>query len=374
MADIFKDYESKLNAKIIEEIKQNIPSKISDANLKKILDRVVEEYENVKVESGECVGLISAESIGEPGTQMTLNTKHLSGVAEMNVTTGLPRIIEILDARAKISTPTMEIYLKPPYSEGKDIKKIAMKIKETTLKEVSDEFLINIVDSSIEVKLNEEKLKELDLTEQEICKILDKSLGKVNIKGGDNTILIKLKKNEVLNEVYKVKEAAKDSYIKGIKKINQVLPVKKGGEYLILTAGTNLASVLKLKEVDATRTISNDIHEVNKVLGIEAARKAIIAETYKVIENQGLNVDIRHIIIVADAMTNNGIIEGITRFGIINSKASILAKASFETAINHIVNAALLGDKDELNSVVENVMLNQPVPSGTGLPGLQYKA
>ena len=155
--------------------------------------------------------------------------------------------------------------------------------------------------------------------------------------------------------------------------IKQVLPVKRENEFIIITAGSNLKEILKMKEVDVTRTISNDIYEITEVLGIEAARQAIINEVFKVIEAQGLNVDIRHIMLVADTMCVTGDIKGITRYGVVSEKASVLARASFETPIKHIINAALIGEVDRLDSVVENVMLNQPIPVGTGLPGLITK-
>ncbi|MBW2993771.1 DNA-directed RNA polymerase subunit A'', partial [Candidatus Woesearchaeota archaeon] len=126
-------------------------------------------------------------------------------------------------------------------------------------------------------------------------------------------------------------------------------------------------------EVDKTRTTTNDIYEITAMLGIEAARQAIINEVYKVIEAQGIAVDIRHIMLVSDAMCTMGGIRGITRYGIVREKASVLARASFETPIKHIINAALIGEVDKLDSVIENVMLNQPVPVGTGLPGLITK-
>ena len=97
MADIISEYEDRLPAKIIGEVKDSIPKGVSDTKLKKIMEATCEEYNTAKVTPGEAVGLIAAESIGEPGTQMTLNTFHFAGVAEMNVTLGLPRIIEILD-------------------------------------------------------------------------------------------------------------------------------------------------------------------------------------------------------------------------------------------------------------------------------------
>ncbi len=120
MSDVFKDYDEKLPKSVLNEIKEKAGN-VSQTRLKKILDNTTEEYLNAQVEAGECVGLVSAESIGEPGTQMTLNTFHFAGVAEMNVTMGLPRIIEILDGRREITTPMMEIYLKKPYATGTDI-------------------------------------------------------------------------------------------------------------------------------------------------------------------------------------------------------------------------------------------------------------
>ena len=128
-----------------------------------------------------------------------------------------------------------------------------------------------------------------------------------------------------------------------------------------------------MKEVDGTRTTTNDIFEVGEVLGIEAARNLIIKEAKDVFKEQGLDIDIRHIMFLADVMTRTGIVRGVTRSGITGEKESVLARAAFETPIKHVVNASLKGEVDDLNSVVENVILNQPIPLGTGLPGLLAK-
>ena len=145
---------------------------------------------------------------------------------------------------------------------------------------------------------------------------------------------------------------------------------KKNEEYIIITAGTNLKDVIEIKEVDESRTTTNNLFEVLKVFGVEAGRQNIIREAQRVIEDQGLDVDIRHIMFIADAMTTSGTIKGITRSGITGEKKSVLARASFETPLKHLINASVIGEEDDLNSVIENVMLNQPVPLGTGLPDL----
>jgi len=371
------EYTDKLPKKILEDIQDYMDKKggINQAKLKKVLDNTVVEYENARIHPGEAVGVISAESIGEPGTQMTLNTFHFAGVAEMNVTLGLPRIIEILDGRKKLQTPAMEIYLKTPYSKGKDIKEFALSLKETKLSDVALEFSISLVESEIEVKLDKEKMKILGLTNSHLINSVSKQIKGFNVKDKKDSILLRSRsKEESLNEVYKAKEKIKDVHIKGVKTISQVLPVKRGDEYIIMTAGSNLSEVLQLEGVDAYRTTTNNIFEIWEVLGIEAARQAIINEVFKVIQNQGFNIDIRHIMLVADTIGVSGNIRGITRYGVVSEKASALARASFETPIKHIINAALVGEVDELNSVVENVMLNQPVPIGTGVPDLVMKS
>lgn len=374
MVYIPKEYEEKLPKSIIEALKENLPTNISSAKLKKILENTYEEYTSAKVEPGESVGLVSAESIGEPGTQMTLNTFHFAGVAEMNITMGLPRIIEILDGRSDLSTPMMEIYLKKPYSQGKEIKKLALSIKETKLKDVASEFSINIINSSIEVKLQKDRMKEIGITTNSIIKQLSKQIKGYSVKEKEGILTLKAtNKEESLNVIYKAKEKIKLVHLSGIKNISQVLPVKRGDEYIIITAGSNLRDILQMGEVDTSRTKTNNIFEIADILGIEAARQAIINEVYNVIESQGLNVDIRHIMLVADTMCISGSVKGITRYGVVSEKASVLARASFETPIRHIINAALIGEVDELNSVVENVMLNQPTPVGTGLPDLVTK-
>ena len=371
---VLKEYSKKLPKKIIDDLKESLPSKISDKKVKEILNEVLKEYNDMKITPAEGIGIITAESIGEPGTQMTLNTFHFAGVADMNVTTGLPRIIEIFDGRKDIGTPMMNIYLKKPYSEGKDIEKVAAKLKETLLAEIAQEFYINVADMSVEITLNTERIDELNLRTQDVLNAIKKSVKGIKVKEKDNVIIItKKQETENLNEIYALKEKLKKVFVAGVKHINYVLPIKRDGEYVILTAGTNLKEVLELNFVDSTRTISNDIFEVENVLGIEAARQAIINEVYKVIQNQGLNVNIRHIMLVADAMCVMGKVQGITRYGIIKEKSSVLARASFETPMKQIMQASLMGETDQLNSVIENVMLNQPVPVGTGLPGLSVK-
>jgi DNA-directed RNA polymerase subunit A" len=375
MEEIYEEYESKLPKSIMEEVKANIPARCSKAKLKQIFEETYTEYMQSISEPGECVGLVSAESIGEPGTQMTLNTFHFAGVSEMNVTTGLPRLIEVLDGRRDISSKMMEIYLKKPYNEGKDIKKLAESIKETLFKELINTIAISIADAELKIDINTEKLTEHGMTINKLVSLLEKTFKGFKFKTTkEGELSVKsTSKDEALNKIYKLKEKIKDLPIGGIKGIRQVLPVKRQNEYLIITAGSNLKDIFKLEFVDPARTITNDIAEIESVLGIEAAREAIINEIFKVIDAQGLNVDKRHIMLLADVMCMGGTMLGINRYGIVRDKPSVLARASFETPITHFMQAAMTGEVDKLKSVIENVMLNQYVPVGTGLPGLITK-
>ncbi|MBU0460684.1 MAG: DNA-directed RNA polymerase subunit A'' [Nanoarchaeota archaeon] len=373
--DLLKKYEDQLPPLVLDQIKKEIPATISKEKIQDILETTLTLYNNTKVDAGECVGLVSAESIGEPGTQMTLNTFHFAGVAEMNVTTGLPRIIEIFDARKTIKTPNMEIFLTSKYNQDiEKVRQFATRIKETIFGDLVEEYTLNIFEQKLKVKLNKILVEDFGFTIKDLVqKIKTKTKGFTIETNEDEIIFIQKGKAEEIKELYNLKEKIRTVKVKGLKGIDQVLPVKRGDEYMVLTSGTNLKGILEFEEVDKTRTFGNDIYEIRTILGVEAARQAIINEVYRVIESQGLNINIRHIMLVADIMCATGGIKGITRYGVVSEKASVLARASFETPIRHLINAALEGEVDYLNSVVENVMINQPVPLGTGLPGLVTK-
>ena len=342
---------------------------------KEVLKRVKQEYKNAKITPGESIGIVTAESFGEPGTQMILRTFHFAGVAEAEVTLGLPRLIELFDARKEPSTPRTEVYLKHGISKDKEkIKLIASQLVETKLQDVASEFFLNLTQSRVEIILDKKKMRDLKISEAQLEKILEDDLKKVKVSSAQDKLILKPTKEEYgLKQLFQLKEKSKDVHIKGIKGIKQVSPIFNGNEFVILCLGANLKEIFKVEGIDITRTITNDIFMMAEVLGIEAARQAIINEAKNVIQQQGLDIDVRHIMLLADAMTNSGKIKGITRSGITAEKESVLARASFETPIKHIVNASLIGEEDYLNSVIENVMVNQAVPLGTGLPDLIAK-
>ncbi len=354
--------EVQLPKKVLEKIE-----KLDVKSKDKILKKTLENYKNSLVVPGEAVGVVAAQSLGEPSTQMTMNTKHFAGVSEMNVTLGLPRLIEIFDATRNPKTPSMTIYVKDKYATSEErVYKIAAKILEVRLEDVTKESRINLADLSVVINLDEDKLKEYNLDKKEIITILKKEFGNSNVRYSGFEITINLPKKKEVREVYKLKVKALNTHIRGIKGITHVLPVKRHDGWIIKTAGTNLKEVLKVEEVDETRTISNDIHEVAKVLGIEAARNLIIKEARETLMEQGLDVDIRHIMLLADTMTVTGRIQGTTRYGITSTKASVLARASYEVPLKNLFEAAEHNEVDDLTNVISNVMINQPISMGTG--------
>jgi len=323
-----------------------------------------------KIDPGEAIGIVTAQSFGEPSTQMALNVFHFAGVQEMQITMGLPRLIEIFDARKKPSSPKMEIYLNPESNNEKDARVFAEKIKEITIKEITSEINLNFSEKKIELKIDKEGLRQTHTT---IKKVVER-LNELGFKAKDREDSITLNAGEFsFKEIYKLKEKLKKTVISGVKGINQILIVKKDRDYVIMTLGTNLEKIIELKEVNKNKTVSNDLYEFAKVFGIEAARQLIINEIQNVINTQGLDINIRHLKLISDAMTNTGEVKGVTRMGIIAQKSSILARATFETPIKQFVNATIKGNKDKLVSVIENIIINQPVPVGTGLPGLLVK-
>jgi DNA-directed RNA polymerase subunit A" len=323
-----------------------------------------------KVAPGEAIGVVTAQSFGEASTQMVLNVFRTAGVAEMQVTQGLPRIIEILDARKMPKTPSMEVYLDKDYNNEKDARVIAEKIKEVKLKEVISDIGIDFGSKKIKIGVDSKALRAAHISLDKAVEVLGEK--GFNVKKLSDGISLDMSKED-FKVIYKTKEKIKEVILTGVKKISQVLVVKRDRDYVILTAGSNLKDIMAFKGVNPDKIISNDIHETAQVLGVEAARQLVVNEINKVIGSQGLAVDGKHAMLVADMMVSSGAVKGITRMGIIADKNSVLAKASFETAVKQFVMATKTGKKDKLASVIENIILNQPVPVGTGLPGLLVK-
>ncbi|WP_455367500.1 DNA-directed RNA polymerase subunit A' [[Eubacterium] cellulosolvens] len=361
-----KDVERELTPLLANTLREKmLKSKIGKKAVQKAITTVIENFRNALIEAGEAAGIISAQSIGEPGTQMTLRTFHFAGVREQNVTLGLPRLIEIVDARKTTSTPSMTIYLNKSYRSSRSkAQKVATLLTHTALQDISDSFESDVTSMEIRIILNKDFMQERGVTLQEVEAALQLLNCEMTIKDGVCTLKVTGKD---IPQFKRFLQKLPSTTVKGIDAVRRALVVEEGGEWLIRTEGSNLGSALIMSGVDSSRTISNNIYEVAEVLGIEAARNVIIKEALTVLEEQGLDVDIRHVMLVADAMTAYGDVLQVGRHGISSEKASTLAKAAFEITVPTLVDAALKGAVDDLKGVAENVIVGQQIPMGTGL-------
>ena len=351
--------------KIIEELKASLKgAKISKKQLDEIVEKTREAYAHAKVENCEAVGMVAAQSIGEPGTQMTMRTFHYAGVAEIDVTLGLPRLIEIVDARREPSTPMMTIHLTPDISGNRDtVKKLGWDLEETTVVDIGT-ISTNLADMTIIIDITEKQLIQRSMTITEVAeKIGDVTGLKIDVK--DNRLTVH-PEGQSYRDLLQMVETIRTILLKGIKGITRVVIRKEDYEYVVYTQGSALKKVIHFDGVDASRTKTNNINEISEVLGIEAARNAIINEALDTLSEQGLTVDIRHIMLVADMMSIDGEVKQIGRHGISGEKASVLSRAAFEVTVNHLLDAAVAGEIDELTGVTENVIVGQPIQLGTG--------
>ncbi|ABR56371.1 DNA-directed RNA polymerase subunit A'' [Methanococcus aeolicus] len=351
-----------------ELINKIISEKIEDENIiRDIISETVKSYERTLVEPNESVGVVAAQSLGEPGTQMTMRTFHYAGVAELNVTLGLPRMIEIVDARKEPSTPTMTVYLTEDYAFDKSkAEEVAKNIESITVQNIAQDIHIDMVKLAINVVLNPESMKQRNITADDVMEAIKKKM-KLKIEQEGN-ILRLIIKTPSLKALRKRIPKVKSIHLKGVPNIPRVI-VKKDdtmGEYILHSEGSNLSAVFEIDGVDMVRTTSNNIVEIQDVLGIEAARNAIINEISGVLNQQGLNVDIRHLMVIADIMTADGSVKSIGRHGLSGEKASVLARAAFEETVKHLYSAAEKGHSDKLSGVVENIIVGKPISMGTG--------
>jgi DNA-directed RNA polymerase subunit A" len=373
-----RDELKAINQWLPDQIVWKVAEKVHDMNLppktiKKILEETVRKFKIHGIDPTESAGIIAAQSIGEPGTQMTMRTFHYAGVAEINVTLGLPRLIEIVDARRVPSTPMMEIHFpKEVAASVEEVQRVLSEIELTKLLDIAD-IETDIANMQIIVHPDKDKLKSKNISMDDIEAALSKKTrikNEVEAVGEDKFVI---KSGELsYKRLQQLLEATKNLKIKGIEGIARAILRKEAEGYVVYTEGSNLSRVLQIEKVDKSRTTTNNILEIHDVLGVEAARAAIIREAHRTLSEQGLIVDIRHIMLVADMMTSDGDVKAIGRHGISGRKSSVLARAAFEITTNHLLRAGIIGEEDHLGGVAENIIVGQPVTMGTGAVNLVY--
>ncbi len=373
---ILKRFGKDLN----DRLKRNFETTFSEnplslEGIERVLKKTLDLMEKARAEPGEAVGVVTAQSIGEPGTQMTLRTFHFAGVKERNVTLGLPRLIELVDARKKPVTPTMDIYLDKEHRISRE--KALEVAREIIFTRVSD--LVEKIDTdyggTLTFCVSETKLTERGCTIQEIYEVLKGSKKKyeISMNEKENTIKVTVPGEPDAQTLLTLRNKLSNNRVKGVPDIERVTIVKQDDEWVIQTAGSNLAKVVAIDGIDTSRSTTNNVYEIWQTLGIEAARTALVKEITNTLEEQGLEVDMRHIMLVADLMTSKGYLQQIGRHGIAGTKTSVLARAAFEITVPTIAKASLEGQVESLRGVTENVIVGATVPVGTGMVELYMK-
>ncbi|KAF9563677.1 beta and beta-prime subunits of DNA dependent RNA-polymerase [Agrocybe pediades] len=363
-------------------------SKVTEAQLKNFLDICWVKYVKARIEPGSTVGAVGAQSIGEPGTQMTLKTFHFAGVASMNVTLGVPRIKEIINAAKIISTPIISCKLVTCDSEA-SARIVKGRLEKTILGDVASVFeeawapqytyIGIIIDTDAIQKL------QLELTIDDIKWAI---VGAKKLKIKQESITVIPRKNRLRiyvdgeDKYYRLRELKRGLaavVVKGVAAIQRaVINIKdkddakgKKGDKELLVEGYGLQKCMITEGVVGEQTTSNHVIEVAQVLGIEAARRTIINEIQYTMKSHDMIIDPRHVMLLGDVMTYKGEVLGITRFGVAKMKDSVLMLASFEKTTDHLFDASAYGKNDSIAGVSESIIMGNPAAMcGTSMPAL----
>ncbi|QLQ79140.1 hypothetical protein HG537_0B04880 [Torulaspora globosa] len=395
-----------------------------------VLNNIEVQFLRSIVHPGEMVGVLAAQSIGEPATQMTLNTFHFAGVASKKVTSGVPRLKEILNVAKNMKTPSLTAYLEPDYAADQEKAKfIRSAIEHTTLKSVTvaseiyydpdprstvipeDEEIIqlhfSLLDDETEKSLDQQSpwLLRLEL-DRAAMNDKDLTMGQVGEKiketfkndlfviwSEDNAEKLIIRCRVVRPKSMDIETEAEEDHmlkkientmlenitLRGVENIERVVMMKydrkvpsatgeyqKVPEWVLETDGVNLSEVMTVPGVDSTRIYTNSFIDIMEVLGIEAGRAALYKEVYNVIASDGSYVNYRHMALLVDVMTTQGGLTSVTRHGFNRSSTGALMRCSFEETVEILFEAGACAEMDDCRGVSENVILGQMAPIGTG--------
>lgn len=353
--------------------------------------RILSIHEQAKVAPGEMVGIIAAQSLGQPITQMTLNTFHAAGISAMNVTLGVPRLKEIINVSKNIKSPSMTLF---PLERGLEKHLKRAKLADFVTKEqviykhptsrFEDRYMSRMCIQSLDISLedtswsvvytiNPDILGQHGLTLLDITFWINSMYDYVWCSCSDEndaspTLIVRLFSNNNGNDTMEKtthlsKKILNDYSLKMYRHIEECYPE----DDRIHTLGINLSEILSDERIDRYKTICNDIVEVYNVLGIEAARETLVRQIQQVIEFDGSYVDYRHISILVDTMTYKGSIMAITRHGINRTETGVLMRCSFEETVNILTDAALHCEFDPIRGVTENIIMGKTAKVGTGV-------
>jgi len=321
---------------------------------------------NKDISPFEAVGTIAAQSLGEPGTQMTMRTFHYAGVAE-HVPTGLPRLIELVDAKKIPKKANIDIYFKEKYKKNRsNAEKVAKLIEEVLVSDIAS-VMDDLENHQIILKYKEAEGKSSGVSFDML-----KSKIKSDYKGvrtSSFSIKISFDSEDIpLKAIRKTAVKISQTVVSGVPGLRMAVVIDSGKEFFIRASGYNVIGVANSEQntIDVNKTYTNNIKEMEKLYGIECARAVLLKELKQVLDLQKLYVDVRHLMLIADAVCASGSYKSIGRHGLSGEKAGVLVRAAFEETVKHLVNAASSAESDNLLGVTENIIIGQTVPVGTG--------
>ena len=400
-------------------IREKLRDELSKITIyKKLIPKFKEQFNKLLLQSiipyGECVGVITAQSLGEKQTQLTLNSFHQAGLSLTTVVTGVPRFLEILNTSKEPKNPQNFFSVKKAQT-FQSIKKIVENtIKCIKFKDIIQSKKINlqyqnhfwydcffhcfpskqIPKESIDItfKLDLETLFRNKICFLSLRKMIEKEfediivifsplyIGQINLimdydlfykSIPENDSYIKENIEAYINMFYEdvLQNKLEELTISGIPKIQDYYINKlTENQYYVSTNGSNLKELLKLKFIDKKTLKSNDLWDIFNIIGIEGVRKFLIEELTSIVSSDGGFINECHITLLVDTMTFTGNVVSISRYGIKKDKGSVLARSSFEESLDHFVRAALFSEKENVSSVSASIMCGKHCNIGTGLP------
>lgn len=350
--------------------------------IKEFVSVTIRRLQKSLIEPGTTVGALAGQSIGEPATQMTLRSFHFAGVASMNVTLGVPRIQEVMNAVKNIKTPVITAKL----LNNKD-KNVAIYMKglidKVTLGQICKEikevqsydegcYIAIILDLELiekaELRLNAISIQKSIVNEKKLG-VKPENISKVN----EEEIRIYFREKQPSSLAFVLQHLLlqlPSVPVSGLDGVNRAIISEEKGDpktYSLFIESNNFLSVLTTPGIDWEHTKSNHVVDVEKVLGIEAARQVIVSEILSVYDQFSLSIDNRHLLLIADTMTMKGKTNGINRHGLAKTCSSSLKLASFEVTMEHLYNAGFHQVQDQANDISSSVILGSFAKIGSGM-------
>ncbi len=411
-SEIIESIVTRQQAMIDDELKELDVSEMSESDVRSLVRAIEEEYNRSHVSPGEHVGVLASVSLGEPLTQLTLNTFHSAGRATTEVVSGVPRFTELVSASKNQKSVYTRLFLSETYDN--DTIPVVPPVVEVVMTDVIRDITVRPYDSEAiplwykayellyDTQLNEPCQVVVIRCNHEIMyrhKITLKHIGKTLLSCYDDLVVVHSPvifgeihilvfpeqcripseyegivsdENNVDVFIYNVLIPNIGSVLlSGIEGIKRCNIYRDPTGWRLELSGSNLLELLSIQLVDSVRTYSNNLWEIYEIFGIEGVREFLFREVSDIMKDTSTSQ--LHIQLLADVMTYTGTITSISRYGVIRDQSGPLTKSTFEESMDNFVKAGLYGDLENTSGISAAVMVGKHSRCGTGLCDLVYK-